>query len=118
MENPPNISSKRPGMEALLEIARLVQEQLQSDGVDAVKAREIALKAADHVRINYGGTEVYISKGIALVLHDRDWKIWREFDGYNQRELATRYDITPRHVYRIVERCRDEEFLRRQMNLF
>lgn len=110
--------TKRPGMEALLEIARIVQEQLQTDGVEGVKAREIALKAADHVRTNYGGTEVYISKGAALILTERDWKIWHEFDGYNQRDLAQRYNMTSRHIYRIVARCRDEDFIRRQLNLF
>lgn len=108
----------RPGMEALLEIARIVQEQLMSEGIQSDKARDAALKAADAVRKTYGGTDVYISKGVALILNDRDWQIWHEFNGRNQDELAKRYNLTPRHIYRIVERCRDEDFLRRQGNLF
>jgi len=108
----------RQGLEALLEIARVVQEQLQSDGFDDSKARDIALKASEKVRQLYGGSEVYIPKGVALIINDRDWQIWREFDGANHAELARKYDTTPRHIYRIVARCREEDFLKRQGNLF
>ena len=108
----------RPGMEALLEIARIVQEQLLASGIDTEEARKIGLKAADQVRQNYGGTEVYISKGLALILSERDWQIWREFDGSNHQELAHKYDTTSRHIYRIVARCREEDYLKRQGRLF
>ncbi len=108
----------RQGIEALLEIARVVQEQLQTDGIPADQARKVALAAADQVRQNYGGTEVYIPKGLALVLSERDWQIWREFRNSNYDALAKQYDITPRHIRRIIERCREEDFLSRQGVLF
>lgn len=118
MSQYPDKQPGRQGMEALLEIARVVQEQLLADGLDNSKARDIALKASEKVRLLYGGTDVYIPKGIALVINERDWQVWHEFDGANHSELAKKYDTTPRHIYRIVARCREEDFLKRQGKLF
>lgn len=110
--------SGRQGMEALLEIARIVQEQLQADGLPADQARKVALAAADQVRQNYGGTEVYIPKGVALVLSERDRQIWDEFNGDNYSALAKKHDRTERQIRYIITRVRDEQDARVQMGLF
>ena len=108
----------RQGMEALLEIARIVQQQLQADGLSADQARQLALKAADQVRQIYGGTEVYIPKGLALVLSERDLQIWAEFNGDNYAALAKKYQRTERQIRYIITRVRDERDARMQLGLF
>lgn len=115
-----NLTGKpgRQGMEALLEIARIVQEQLQADGIPTDQARKVALTAADQVRQNYGGTEVYIPKGLALVLSERDRQIWDEFNGDNYHALAKKYDRTERQIRHIISRVRDEHDARVQLGLF
>ena len=109
MSKQPKKSTKRPGIEFLLEIAGIIQEQLPTYGISLENAREVALKTVDCVRKKHGGTDVYIPKGMALTLSKRDWQIWQEFDGSNQQELAKTHKITTRQVYRIIERCREEE---------
>lgn len=105
----PNRSIKRPGFEFLLEIATIIQQQLPAYGITPKDARNVALETVDCIRKKHGGTEVYIPKGIALTLSRRDWQIWKEFDGSNQKQLAKKYTITTRQVYRIIERCREDE---------
>ncbi|EAT15353.1 hypothetical protein HTZ97_09345 [Desulfuromonas acetoxidans] len=102
------MAKKRPGVEFLLKMATTIQRELEGVGIKSKEAREAALKAVEVVRQDNGGTEVYIPKGMALTLSQRDWELWNEFDGSNHSFLARKYKLTIRQIYRIVERCREE----------
>ena len=71
-----------------------------------------------HRFLNYAGTEVYIPKGVALVLSKRDRQIWEQFNGENYSALAKKYDHTERQILYIIARVREEQDARVQMRLF
>jgi len=110
--------AEKRGVQIFADIARLITESLLAAGLAAEKARQLGLQAADHVRKNFGGEQVYVPKGLALVVSERDREIWRKFNGGNQHQLAKEYHLTERQIYNIVARVREEEFRRRQMGLF
>lgn len=45
-----------------------------------------------------GGSTIYLPKPESVVRPARDAKIREEFNGYNHKELAKRYDVTERWV--------------------
>lgn len=106
------------GTQFFYDLARLVSEALTSSGADPEQARQIGLKASEHVRQTYGGEPIYVPKGLALVVTERDREIWRKYDGTNHHRLAKEYKLTTRQIYNIVARVREEDFQRRQMGLF
>ncbi|WP_027714917.1 Mor transcription activator family protein [Desulfuromonas sp. TF] len=110
--------SEKRGSQVLFDLARLVTEGQIEAGAEPEQARTIGLKAADQVRRTYGGEQVYIPKGLALALTERDYEIWRKFTGSNSFALAKEYGLTERQIYSILARVRDEEFRKRQMGLF
>lgn len=112
-----NLTEAR-GMRVLLEIAQDVTDALIAGDVAPELARAAALRAADNVRERHGGEQLYIGKGQALLIGDRDREIWRKYDGTNHRGLAKEYNLTVRQIYNVVARVREEEFNRRQLGLF
>lgn len=50
----------------------------------------------------YGGTSMYIPKSQSIFRNKRDEKIRAEFDGYNYKALADKYNLTTRYVRVIV----------------
>ena len=57
---------------------------------------------------NYGGTNIYILKSDSLIKDIRDKKIRSEFNGYNYRYLAKKYNLTDGAIREIVD-CRQLE---------
>lgn len=108
----------RRGVQLLLDVANLISAALVADGLDKAKADDIALMAADRVRHNYGGEEIYIPRGVALIIERRDAEVFAKFDGSNHFLLAHEYNLTVRQIYTIVERVRRADFAKRQMGLF
>ncbi|MCF6265247.1 MAG: hypothetical protein L3J57_01725 [Desulfuromusa sp.] len=106
------------GLGLLLTIADANQESLIESGIDPELARKAALQAADRIRHEHGGTQMYIPKGAHMVLTQRDWQIWEEFNTNNRRELAKKYDLTERSIYLIIARCRVEHDRKHQLLLF
>lgn len=81
------------------------EEELTLEMISEGMYREIAeaigvlnfLKIAKLV----GGTTFYIPKAESLMRPVRDLHIKQEFNGYNHKELAIRYDVTERWVREI-----------------
>ena len=105
------------GVQALLDVAQVVTEALVADGVEAGRARELGLIAAEKLRDVYGGDQVYIPRGLALLLSKRDLEIYQAFNGSNHFALAKEHSLTERQVYNIIERVRREMFARQQPGL-
>lgn len=106
------------GMRVLLEIAQDVTDALIAKDVAPELARAVALQAADKVRERHGGEQLYIGKGQALLINERDREIWQKHDGSNHYGLAKEYKLTVRQIYNIIARVREEDFHRRQLGLF
>jgi Mor family transcriptional regulator len=66
---------------------------------------------------HWGGQLLYFPKGESLHRSERDLKIYGEFNGSNQAELAQKYETSIQHVYRIIEAVRADEIARRQPEL-
>ena len=48
----------------------------------------------------------------------RDLRVWSEFKGDNTFELAQKYKVTQREIWRITAKMRKLEMKRRQMDMF
>lgn len=106
------------GAQALMDIAQVVADALGQAKLAPELCLEIGRQAAEAVRKTYGGEQIYIPKGRFMVLTERDRQIWREFTGANAFALAKKYQVTERHIYRIVALMRAEEFAARQLQMF
>ena len=54
----------------------------------------------------FGGDAFYFPKVESVIRKARDRRIAKEFTGFNHRELADKYGLTPRHVRCIVREAR------------
>ncbi|RUQ10687.1 Mor transcription activator family protein [Aeromonas dhakensis] len=66
----------------------------------------------------YGGLQFYLPRGKLLQNTIRDLRVWSEFKGDNTFELAQKYKVTQREIWRITARMRKFEMKRRQPDLF
>ena len=57
----------------------------------------------------FGGTSIYIPKEKELLKNFQHNEIFQEFDGRNIKELAKKYDLSERTIYRIIEKCKEKE---------
>lgn len=106
------------GVRTLLDIADVIIVELVALGIAPAAAREMALRAADRVRETYGGDAIYIPRGAALILAQRNIEIYNKFTGNNHRALGQEYTLTPRQIYDIIKDVRAADFAQRQMGLF
>ncbi|MDK2598627.1 Mor transcription activator family protein [Pseudoalteromonas obscura] len=67
---------------------------------------KLALSVVDNVRHAFGGQQLYISKGRTLDSLILKNKVWNEFTGQNQAELASKYNVSLPYIYRIVQSMR------------
>ncbi|MSS23131.1 Mor transcription activator family protein [[Clostridium] innocuum] len=65
-------------------------------------------KYKDLVRF-YGGTSVYIPKADNIKILKRNEQIIEDFNGYNFRTLALRYNLTERQIRSIVKDVTEEK---------
>lgn len=94
--------------EILEDLRTFLIAELQSMGLVDQDCERITLAVAERIRTYWGGQQIYIPKGRLFKLSNRDEDIEAEFNGTNKRELRKRYNITARHLYRIVDRVRAE----------
>ena len=67
---------------------------------------EIASAAAESFRHEFGGQLLYIPKGFAFDIDERDKEIYRKFDGTNHNDLAVEFGHSVQHIYRIIAQAR------------
>ena len=104
--------------EMLVDIAEQVEERLVAIGTDHPEASRFGWEVARHLNEFWGGGVLYICKGVHYEISLRDQEIYRRFNGENHDWLATTYDLTVQHVYRIVKRVGAAERAKRQAQLF
>lgn len=104
--------------ELLLELASHTASTIQDViEIDAVIAEQIGDAVANHIMRLYGGQNIYIPKGLQLLVNLRDQAIFRAFNGRNHHELAREFGISLQWVYSIVKRFRELERMNRQSEL-
>jgi len=74
-------------------------------GLDAGR---VASKCAELIRVYWGGQQIYIPRGRFLEITVRDLKVEASFTGNKDdtRKICRRFNLTQRHVYRIVNNVR------------
>ena len=65
-------------------------------------AELISVEALLRLSERYGGYQLYIPKKDSLCRNARDEEIRAQFTGYNFETLASRYNLSPRHIRLIV----------------
>lgn len=108
---------KSRGPEFLMDLQQQAFLALRDSGVQAGLAEDIANGLARRMCQHWGGLLLYFPKGDYLLRRERDLKIYKDFNGNNQAELAQKYDTSVQHIYRIIEAVRAEEIARRQPEL-
>lgn len=104
--------------ELLEQLGAEVEQTLVGKGIHAGLARECGRAAAERVRRNFGGMQIYLPVGQAWELTQRDRAIYDAWKpGVNEIELIREHKITERHLRRIIEARRAEDRAKRQGKL-
>ncbi|MDH3001476.1 transcriptional regulator [Chelonobacter oris] len=104
--------------DVLLDLAKHAEAELIAKGVEPEKAKAVGIEITRRIAQAWGGSVIYIPRGLLLKLSERDSKIWQEFNGFNHQELARKFEVSVAWVYQIVKKMRKEEIARRQPDLF
>ena len=103
--------------EILQELAEVARTLAEREGLPADRAAAFARELTEHVRHTFGGQQIYIPKGRAYDLSQRDQEIARRFTGHNRDTLCREYGITLQRLYQIVNAVRGREAGRAQRDL-
>lgn len=104
--------------EFLNDLAREIAALLVQRGIEQERADDVALEAAEFVRVRWGGQQIYLPKGVLFELSVRDLQIWEKWNGRNTLELCREYDLTKQRLYQIIAVGREREIAKRQKTLF
>ena len=61
----------------------------------------------------FGGTSIYIPKEEELLRCSKHNEIFQEFDGGNTKELAKKHELSERTIYRIIEKYKEKNNLKK-----
>lgn len=89
-----------------------------ADHVEPQSARKIAFEHAEYLRKHWGGQDLYIPKGVAWDLSERDRQMVKEFNGHNHDQLARKYNLTTVRVYQILKVAQREWLGKNQTDIF
>lgn len=76
-------------------------------GLSPINATNAGLAIADDIAENWGGSQFCIPKDMKRKWQERREAIYSEFTGSNHMELAMKYGISTRAVYKILKRKAD-----------
>lgn len=104
--------------DVLEHIGQIVYRELRAHGICREKSAEIAIGTTDSVGREFGGSQIYVPRGVSYRLSQRDAEIFRKFKGDNYAQLAREYQLTEVRVRSIIKDCLEFERLVKQGNLF
>jgi len=90
---------------------------LRDHGIEPDVAEQASTAIADHLANHWGGQVISFPKEYLFKMAERDIRIYDEFNGSNQPELARRYGMSVRGIYKLISRVRKRELDRRQSRL-
>lgn len=80
----------------------ITTEDFEDDSM-ALLVEVAGFETAKKIVAALGGDNLYIPKVASVIRMARNRRIAKEFTGFNQKELAFKYDLTPRHIRKIIE---------------
>lgn len=110
--------AQREYPELLSDLSEQVRDRLLALPLPADQAARVGRDVAEHIRKHWGGQQIYIPRGDAFTLEERDLEIYRKFNGSNYPELTREYDLSEPHIRRVVNEVRRRERERRQVPMF
>ena len=104
--------------QTLAEMIDVLVDASRRAGMQDDAAWEYAERSVLAIASYIGGRSLYLPRGDRVTEAIRDRRIWAEFRGDNTLDLAQRYNLTERHVQRILAEQRDLHVRRMQQDLF
>jgi len=105
--------SQHKGPELLLDLIHHATDVLRKAGMPSDSAQDLAVTIATRMAEQWGGHGIYFPKGtwngraaLCFKLEERDWKIYREYDGTNRHEVCSRHGISISRLYQILAAIR------------
>lgn len=95
--------------------AKILQDRIE---IDPDLAAHVGSELARSIAESWGGQTVYVPQALGMFAHERDERIYSEFNGTNHAELARKYQISMQWVYSIVKKMRAIKFKQMQPSLF
>lgn len=86
--------------------------------IDKDIAEQIAFEITNRLSQHWGGSMFYVTKNSPWQIHERDKAIWREFNGHNHNDLATKFKLCVPWIYDIIARMRLHHATEKQKDLF
>ena len=84
-------------------------DRIDFEGDMAEMAEAIGVEATKKLLEIFGGESIYFPKPQSVIRSCRDRRIYQEFNGFNFRELANRYELTTRQIRVIVHEQREKK---------
>lgn len=104
---------KRPPacLETLHELMDLAQAELAARNIEPARAGDLAARIVGRIAREFGGSLVYLPKGLELTRRARDRELVAAFDGTTRgpngiAALSRRYGLSVQAVYRTLARHR------------
>lgn len=69
----------------------------------ALLVEVVGLEDAKKIVAALGGDNLYVPKVESVIRMARNRRIFKEFTGFNHKDLASKYNLTSRHIRSIVE---------------
>lgn len=105
--------------EMLDHIGQVIARGLVKHGtVNADLAKALAFRLVEDIRVEVGGQQSYIPRGLLYELSVRDEEIFDKFKGDNYSQLAHEYRLTEMQLRTIIKRGIARARARTQTNLF
>lgn len=101
----------------LVEMGILFADGFIQQGFSDEQAITAACKVLEYVRLNMGGSLVYIHKGTQYESEEMRRDIWEKFNGRNHEELRREYGTSIQHIYRILKQARAKTLAEHQPTL-
>jgi Mor family transcriptional regulator len=104
--------------ELLSDVADHSKRVLEDHGIDENVAEQAGLAIANFLAEHWGGQLVNIPKDHVFKLAQRDIEIYDAFTGHNHSELARKFKMTTRGIYKVIARAQKRDMDFRQPRLF
>ncbi len=93
----------------LTSLAQHIASALIDVGVDEAVAHKLGQQQADKFAGQWSGQLVYVPKNLKREVEKKHASIRAEFNGTNFEELAAKYNIHPRTIYKILNKNLDDK---------
>lgn len=104
--------------ELLDDVSAHAMDILRDHGIDTELAEQCGVALAEHLAEHWGGQLINFPKNFLYKLAQRDMVIYSEFNGRNHAELAKRYKMSVRGIYKLIARAQKRVIAEKQPNLF